>query len=98
MANWQHILDINNAWVKCEDDGDFKVLSKVIIDKLEKINFGADFSYERDGIIAAFQELINDENANINEFDSMMAELYDFGDTSLDGKLGGKKLMWVKTF
>lgn len=98
MSHWIHKLDIHDAWVKSEGDGDFKALSKVIIEKLAAIDFGPHYNEERDGVIEAFQDLIDDSSATMGEFDSMMDELYDFGDIKLDSNFGGKKLMWVNTF
>lgn len=93
--NWKHKLDIKEAWDKASEDDDFKELSRVVIKKLKKLDFGPDFNDERDGLVDAFQDLIDDKTANVNEFDSLWNDLYDFADTALDH---GKKLLWVATF
>lgn len=92
--NWKHILDIHDAWVKAENDGNFKEMARVIVEKLRDINFGEDFNCERDDIIEAFIDLEHDKDANVNEFDSLMDELYNFADTGTESG----KLLWVKTF
>jgi len=98
MSHWTHKLDIRDAWKKAEDDDDFKALSKVIVEKLEKIDFGPDLNYERDGIVEAFKDLIDDVAATVGEFDSLLSELYDFGDTPLDNNWPQKRVLWIETF
>ena len=93
MANWQNKINLADVW----NSGDFKLISKTIIARLEKIDFGEDLNDERDVIIEAFQDLIDDKEVNINEFDSLMSELYDFADTKLDSHWNGKKILWVST-
>lgn len=44
---------------------------------------------------------IRDDFAVVNDvesYDEALNDLYDWADTSLDGKFGGRKLCWVNTF
>jgi hypothetical protein len=96
MANWVHRINLKQAWAKADEDENFRALSKVVIDKLKMIDFGPDYNYDRDEIINEFQYLIDDEESNINDFNSLWNTFYDFADTPLDNKWNGKKLLWVE--
>ena len=99
MSLWKHRIDIRDAWKKVEDDdGGPKALASVIIEKLRKIDFGPDFNYDRDCIIESLQNFVDDDKPTMREFDSILSELYDFGDTKLYSKFGMEKLLWIETF
>lgn len=48
-------------------------------------------------IIPMFEELVDTENDDADDFDYALENLYDWADTSLDNEWGGKKMCWVST-
>ena len=48
-------------------------------------------------ILPMFEELAENEDADEEDFDYVMSDLYDWGDTSLDNKFGGVKMCWINT-
>jgi hypothetical protein len=94
MAHWINKLDISDAWAQADQHEDFRIVSREIVDKLEKLDFG-EFNDDRNEIVMGFQDLIDDKSSTVDDFDLIMDDLYNFGDISLDGKFGGKKLLWI---
>lgn len=48
-------------------------------------------------VLVFFEEIVDAENDDTELFDYAMSELYDWADTSLDDKWGGRKMCWVST-
>ncbi|MDO8611102.1 MAG: hypothetical protein Q7R95_11305 [bacterium] len=102
MANWKRRLDIKEDWQKA-DGGEISIqdLAASISKKLQELdNFGIvaiDIDLEKQDLIVCFDDLAKNQDANTNEFDSLMEELYNWGDISLDGKLAGDKVCWIGT-
>ena len=48
-------------------------------------------------ILFLFEEIRDDDSMDENDFANAMEELYDWADTSLDGKFGGVRMCWVNT-
>ncbi len=103
MANWQRKIDLSEEFGRIEDFPDKDGLSKlcnVIADKLEKLNpYSPEYEFEEEKkeIIQSFRDLAEDKDITVENFDSLMTELYNWGDTSIDGKFGGKKVCWINT-
>ena len=102
MANWQRTLDISESWNK-EDSVSLtgiQTLAKEIATKLTNLATftNEEIELEKEDIIDAFNDLSKDKEANLCSFNSLMDELYNWADTPLDNKLGGKKVCWIKTF
>lgn len=101
MATWQRTLDLKNAW-ECRKNGNLSIgdLCNIVAKKLKSFrNFkNENIDSEKEDIIEEFECLGESENPNANEFDEILAALYDWADTSLDDKFGGKKVCWISTF
>ena len=103
MANWQLKLDIAEFYHKYPDELSLQEVAKKVSNAMKELeptvklrfrNMQSDF----ENIIDSFDELSNDEQAEVNQFDSIMDDLYDWGDTALDNDFAGKKLCWINTF
>ena len=53
---------------------------------------------KRDELVDEFRSLSEDPDADLNDLDYVMDELYDWADIGLDGRWNGKKVCWVETF
>jgi len=113
MAKWQRVLDIKTEWGQASDGKlSCKELAKVIVNRLEKMQplnaavvAGHEEAYryaetQRLDLVdqfRAYAEDTEDLDADADWFNDLMAQLYDWGDLSLDDKFGGKKVCWIKT-
>ena len=101
MSNWQRTLDLSSAWER-RDNGTLSLndLCGIMVKKLKKLRDfkDEDLDSEKEDIIEEFEYLGKSEDPNVKEFDEILAVLYDWADTPLDDKFGGKKVCWIKTF
>lgn len=106
MADWQFRLEFGSFWH--QDFPPAYVANEVVIrlrELLPKIQRrrGEDYQELAEelelNIIPAFEEVAEDETAtSYDEFNYALSDLYDWGDTPLDNRFGGKKMCWVDTF
>jgi len=102
MADWQLHIDFSEFWNKYPDELTSKeICEKTVLvlkserkDVLEKF---LEFLDEFDEIIDQFEMLSSEDDVDIDEFDSILDDLYDWADTELDDNWNGKKLAWIKT-
>ncbi len=102
MANWQRTLDISNAWQKA-DKKQISTISfaKTIIKELKQLTEFTrytDIEKQKLDLIDEFEDFVLTNEDDEEFFDNLMEKLYDWADTSLDGKVGGKKACWIRTF
>jgi hypothetical protein len=108
MADWQRVLNLLPEWqdFKADDDAAYDEeklarLASVVADRLEEMTpFGGDNSdidEQRKYLVSDFRDFAK-HPGDVEEFNSLMNELYDWADTPLDSHFGGKKVCWVKTF
>ncbi|AKF13270.1 hypothetical protein PHIN3_3 [Sinorhizobium phage phiN3] len=95
MAKWLQTLDISEAWQATSDD-DTK-LPELVADVIAKLK--ALRPYKEEYIENGRQQVIDefemfDPGDDLDGFDAVMSELYDWADQST---IGGK-VCWVKTF
>ena len=105
MANWLNkinIADLHNQY----DDGelDASQVAAALAERLKelepRLNFGGtcnaeqkqDFRDDLQDIIDEL-ELVGD----VDDYDHTLQDLYDLGDTSMDGQPLGKKFLWIET-
>lgn len=100
MSNWQRELDISKAWKKCENNNSvFRELAKDIVFKLRLLTpFENRIDNEKEDIIIEFEEIIKCSECTIEDFDTIMEDLYDWGDTQLDNEWPPAKVCWINTF
>ena len=77
----------------------YRNLQKKITCELEKIKrFNIpNIDDELEELILEFGDFAYYPDGNVNDFDIIMAKLYDWGDTPLDDIFGGKKVCWIST-
>lgn len=102
MSNWKRTLNLLPEWNHAKDNEiDFQELAGIISLRLDRLAPFSDRPYveeARQELVYEFESLSLDDDATVEDFDSLMNELYDWADTSLDGNFGGDKVCWVKTF
>jgi hypothetical protein len=99
MANWKNTIDLTRVWEEAQDTPKLLVeVCKDIIRDLNKItNLDEEHLDIRDDIVWEFNELVENECEDYNEFNDLLGWLYDFGDTKLDDKFAGDRIAWIKT-
>jgi hypothetical protein len=86
MANWKQTLNISAEWALAKNhEITPQELARKIADKLIKLE--TDPFLEE--IIDQFEDLAEAEDVTFNDFDYIMAELYNWADSNL---------VWIKTF
>ena len=94
MSNWINRLELGDLW-KARDEEKLTIqeLGKKVAERIRKLRC---YKKEEDTLeeIAEQFDYVSEE---VEEFDYILEELYDWGDISLDGKFGGKKMCWINT-
>ena len=96
MADWQRKLDLKDVW----DSGDVQLIAKTTSERLRALAPLDDRNLDQSRVELAdqFDSIAQDSTAGTSEFDTVMEELYDWGDTKLDSHWNGKKVCWIATF
>jgi len=94
MSQWQSRLDLKDLWTR-RKEGKLTIqqLAKAIAKRIRKHPF-----YEREE--DTLEEIaLNFEccEEDVEEFDNILSDLYDWANTPLDNNFGGKKMCWVAT-
>ena len=112
MSNWQTILDLTDVWknvrLKNSNGGELSIfqLSKITAERLEKLHIPNSWDEtireQRDELVDNFKQLSGRQNELSEDeacqlYNYHLNDLYDWGDISLDGLFGGKKVCWVAT-
>ncbi len=100
MARWQRTLDIADSWHKCKaGEITHHEMAREIETKLRAMKPLSDETAEiyREMLADDFGDLASDPTATDEDFNAVMDELYDWGDTSLGGPWPHKKVCWVET-
>lgn len=101
MRNWKHKLEIADEWYATKQ-GKLSIseLASVIAQKLDKLHYSDEtIKDEKNELINAFETFAEGNNQDVEEFDSLMDWLYDWGDRILSGTyLSGTKVCWINTF
>ena len=87
MTNWRHYLRLSEVWKRTEEGtATFRDVARVIAIQLQGIKVP---SVEREEFSEEFFALADDNDAGVDDFDSLMDRLYDWAD---------EHLVWVETF
>jgi len=60
----------------------------------EILELADELEYE---IIPRFEDILGYDEPGVEDFDSALADLYDWGDTKFDYNLNGATLCWINT-
>ncbi len=98
MANWKYRLELKDLWkAKNEEKISISELAKEVAKRIEKADFFSIKSNEQAlrQIIMDFEDCSDD----VEEFDSILEQLYDWADTPLFTIRGEmqRKICWVNT-
>ena len=98
MANWQIRLNLGDVY---HADKPIPELAGIVAARLRGLKLPPrcdEYTTDRrEELATEFSLLSEDPTSNADDFDEIMAELYDWADTPLDGKWNGRKLCWVDT-
>jgi len=104
MTEWQYQIEIADLIDKYEQDKDVKSFARTLSLRLIEFIDGAVRKPfipedEWEDYLGIIQLIATDLEIaeEIYEVDEALEKLYDLGDTSLDYKFGGKKLIWINT-
>lgn len=110
MSNWIFTIDISESFQKCRDmEISIQSLCKVISEKLSKIvytprkDISEDLEWLNETVqdwANTFKELSESEEITVEDFDSCLADLYDFGDTTIGNYNSfamASKALFIKT-
>ena len=101
MSDWQRKLDFR-TYTEKYDEGELSIqeFAKIVAEKLKSLRKFNDYDVDSklEEIIWSFEDLAEDEEGLDDEsnFNYLLNALYDWGDTPLDDKFGGKKVCWVQ--
>ena len=102
MSFWQRKLELMPEW---GDAKERKItpqeMASVVAKRLKALKSFTGYEVveqDREELIDEFESLAEDGAADFDDFDGVMHRLWDWGDTPLDGKFGGKKVCWINTF
>lgn len=98
MAKWQRHLRMQPEWGQAqEDELTIQELAGVVAKRLRALRPFAEEHIEekRDELAEEFEWIAKSPDADREDFDSWMEELYDWGDTRLDADWNGKKVCWI---
>lgn len=103
MAQWQMKLNFSEAKArylsgKCTlaelaTATVFEIKNKVPAAKRIDESMGEELEND---ILPLFEDIVESESEDVDSYDSALESLYDWADTSLDNKFGGKKMCWVE--
>lgn len=110
MANWVRKLDLSDLFEKSTENGYYgddalsiPEIAEQTSERLKRIKYtksdSSDFERMNERIeeIAGWFEDVCNDGEGCEGYNSVLAELYDFGDTPLDNNFGGKKALWIAT-
>lgn len=101
MSDWQRKLDFS-AYTEKYDEGEISIqeFAKIVSEKLKSLRDFNDFDIDcaKEDLIFEFEDIAEDEYEEYgeDEFNYALNRLYDWGDTPLDNKFGGKKVCWIQ--
>lgn len=99
MSDWQRKLDFS-AYTEKYNKGELSIqeFAKIVVEKLKSLRKFNDFGIDcaKDDLIFDFEGIAEDEAYGEDDFNYVINRLYDWGDTPLDDKFGGKKVCWIQ--
>jgi len=110
MANWQRNINLQPEWGKATSkEITSQALAEIIANKLKEVRPfhlkdypGKELVVEglngdRAYLVQEFQTYAKRKRSNVKEFDKLMNELYDWGDTPLSEGSNPAKACWINT-
>lgn len=95
MANWKYKIDLKDIWTKLsEDEIEISEGGKQIAEILRKHKAYKEYESELEEIAMQFEEVETQ-----NEFNAILQELYDWGDTTIPPMKAWppNKIAWIAT-
>lgn len=101
MSKWKYKLEVKDLWEEIKDNKiTIQELSKQMSKRIKLSRFYKKHEDDLEPIVNAFEDLSEDKNASVDEFDDILSELYDWGDQELPTSPGKmqNKMCWINTF
>lgn len=103
MTKWVHRLPLKDLWeAKKKDEITLQELSKKVAERIKSASFYKKYEDDLEPIVDEFEGLSEDDQAEVQYFDSILSNLYDWADQEL-GNLPStpfharKKMCWIET-
>jgi len=100
MSKGQRHLNLQNVWKKASyREIKPHELAKIITKRLEKLKVFNNpvVDEEKEEILSELKDFMEYVDGTFDDLDYILDRIYAWGDTSLDGNFGGKKVCWIKT-
>jgi hypothetical protein len=96
MANWKHTLNVKNEWQATKaGDMTLQAFAAFAAGRIKQLPvFGEDREIEE--IVEELESIAADPEADIEWFDSVWNQLYDWADQVVGG--WNDKMCWIRTF
>lgn len=95
MSQWMNRLDLKDLWKKHRNDEiTIEEIGKEIAKRIRKLKCYKTQEETLEEIALNFENISDND---VEEFDGILSDLYDWADTPLDNKFGGKKMCWIAT-
>jgi len=93
MANWQNKLTLTDVWGKVDSkEMTVQELGKIVASRIRNLKCYEDEVDTLEDLAFQFANV-----SDVEDFDGLMGELYDWGDIPLDNSWNGKKMCWIAT-
>ena len=81
MAQWNHTLDIVDAWKKADNDEiSIHEFATQVLVKFRSLSLGKNYESTKAEIIDRLESFVEDPTADKDDFDDVLDELHDFAD------------------
>ena len=96
MANWKYTLNVKNEWQATKaGDMTLQAFTTFVVGRIKKLP-----PFEKDlvlfDIVTELESIAEDSEADVEWFDSVWSQLYDWADQTIGG--WNDKMCWIKTF
>lgn len=100
MANWRHTVNISKEWQAVKDKTmEVWELTDVLSEHLKRINTNAtdDVDWVLEDIIDELSDFAKDKITDVDAFDAIMHQVYDWADTPLSDRWPCDRKCWIQT-
>jgi len=107
MANWQYRINFTDSREAYDKDGDLQKMALAHVIKIKELIESVKKDLRRtiremakeleNEILPMFEEVAENEDMDVDDYDNALECLYDWADTPLDRQWAGKKMCWVET-
>ena len=99
MANWKYRLNVKDAWKRLKDNEiSIQEFAGIAREKLKIIAISSPSDAILIGLIAALDQMAQNEDADTDDFDALWDDVYNWADQETASTWPPSRLCWVSTF